>query len=101
MNITPLQDRLVVRLDNADQKSAGGIVLTGTNAKQSSKGTVVTTGKGRIHDNGVLTHITVKAGDVVIFNPNAIEYAEKVDGVEFVVIREWNVIGIVKDKETV
>jgi chaperonin GroES len=98
MKIKPLQDRLVIRVDNADQKSTGGIVLTGENAKQSNKGTVIATGSGRIHDNGVLTPTTVRVGNVVLFNPKAVEHSEKIDGQEFVIVREWNVLGILESK---
>ncbi|MCX2958828.1 MAG: co-chaperone GroES, partial [Serratia symbiotica] len=68
MKIRPLHDRVLVKREEVELKSAGGIVLTGSAAVKSTRGTVIAVGKGRILDNGSIKPLDVKVGDVVIFN---------------------------------
>ncbi len=68
MNIRPLHDRVIVERQEAESKSAGGIVLTGSAAEKSTRGKVLAVGKGRILENGSVQPLDVQVGDTVIFS---------------------------------
>lgn len=68
MAIRPLHDRLIVKRNEQETKSAGGIVLTGSAAEKSTRGEVIAVGNGRILENGEVRALDVKVGDTVIFN---------------------------------
>ena len=94
MNIRPLQDRVIVKRLEEETKSAGGIVLTGSAAEKSSRGEVVAVGNGRVLDSGEVRALEVKAGDTVLFG-SYVEKTEKIDGQEYLIMREDNILGIV------
>ncbi|MAD74296.1 MULTISPECIES: co-chaperone GroES [Arsukibacterium] len=96
MNIRPLHDRVIIKRLEAESKSAGGIVLTGASAEKSSRGEVVAVGNGRILDNGDVKPLDVKVGDKVLFGAY-VERTEKVDGQEFVITKEDNILGVILD----
>ncbi|ASD68229.1 MULTISPECIES: co-chaperone GroES [Pseudoalteromonas] len=95
MNIRPLHDRVIVKRLEEETKSAGGIVLTGSAAEKSSRGEVVAVGNGRVLDNGETKALQVKAGDTVLFG-SYIEKTEKIEGQEYLIMREDNILGIVE-----
>ncbi|MEI5639638.1 MULTISPECIES: co-chaperone GroES [unclassified Pseudoalteromonas] len=95
MNIRPLHDRVIVKRLEEETKSAGGIVLTGSAAEKSSRGEVVAVGNGRVLDNGETKSLEVKAGDTVLFG-SYIEKTEKIEGQEYLIMREDNILGIVE-----
>lgn len=95
MNIRPLHDRVIVKRLEEETKSAGGIVLTGSAAEKSSRGEVVAVGNGRVLDNGELHALEVKAGNTVLFG-SYVEKTEKIDGQEYLIMREDNILGIVE-----
>ncbi|KAA1150115.1 co-chaperone GroES [Pseudoalteromonas fuliginea] len=94
MNIRPLQDRVIVKRLEEETKSAGGIVLTGSAAEKSTRGEVVAVGNGRVLDNGNVRALEVKAGDTVLFG-SYVEKVEKIEGQEYLIMREDNILGIV------
>ncbi|WP_457934361.1 co-chaperone GroES [Pseudoalteromonas sp. SCSIO 43210] len=94
MNIRPLQDRVIVKRLEEETKSAGGIVLTGSAAEKSTRGEVVAIGSGRVLDNGDVRALEVKAGDTVLFG-SYVEKVEKIEGQEYLIMREDNILGIV------
>ncbi|RZF79144.1 co-chaperone GroES [Pseudoalteromonas sp. CO325X] len=94
MNIRPLHDRVIVKRLEEEAKSAGGIVLTGSAAEKSSRGEVVAVGNGRVLDSGEVRALEVKAGDTVLFG-SYVEKTEKIDGQEYLIMREDNILGIV------
>ena len=95
MNIRPLHDRVIVKRLEEETKSAGGIVLTGSAAEKSTRGEIVAVGNGRVLDNGEVRALQVKAGDTVLFG-SYIEKTEKIEGQEYLVMREDNILGIVE-----
>jgi chaperonin GroES len=95
MNIRPLNDRVIVKRLELETKSAGGIVLTGSAAEKSTRGEVVAAGNGRVLENGEVRALQVKAGDTVLFG-SYIEKTEKIDGQEYLIMREDNILGIVE-----
>lgn len=95
MNIRPLHDKVILKREEIETKSAGGIVLTGSAAQKSNRGKVLAVGNGRTLDNGTVLPLNVKVGDVVIFNDFATK-EEKIDGEEVLIISEDNILAIVE-----
>ena len=94
MNIRPLHDRVIVKRLEEETKSAGGIVLTGSAAEKSTRGEVIAAGNGRVLENGEVRALEVKAGDTVLFG-SYVEKTEKIEGQEYLIMREDNILGIV------
>ncbi|MEE2001897.1 co-chaperone GroES [Alkalimonas sp. MEB108] len=96
MNIRPLHDRVIIKRQEAETKSAGGIVLTGSAAEKSTRGTVVAVGNGRILDNGEVKALDVKVGDTVIFNDGYGVKTQKIDGEEVLIVSENDILAVVE-----
>ncbi len=93
MKIRPLHDRVVVRREEEETKSAGGIVLPGSATEKPSRGEVMAVGNGRILDNGDVRMLDVKVGDKVMFGQysgNTI----KIDGEELLILSESEILGV-------
>lgn len=95
MNIRPLHDKVILKREEIETKSAGGIVLTGSAAQKSTRGKVLAVGNGRILDNGTVLPLNVKVGDVVIFNEFGVK-EEKIDGEAVLILSEDNILAIVE-----
>jgi chaperonin GroES len=80
MAIRPLHDRVIIKREEVESKSAGGIVLTGSAAEKSTRGKIIAVGKGRVLDNGDVQPLDVKVGDSVIFSEGYGVKTEKLDG---------------------
>lgn len=90
----PLHDRVLVRLVEADTKTAGGIIIPDSATEKPMEGEIVAVGTGHINDNGEVRPLDVKAGDKVIFSKWAgTEIA--VEGEDLMVMKESDLIGIV------
>jgi len=96
MNIRPLHDRVIVERQEAESKSAGGIVLTGSAAEKSTRGKVLAVGKGRILENGNVQPLDVKVGDTVIFSEGFGTKTEKIEGQEVLILSESDIMAIVE-----
>jgi len=96
MNIRPLYDRIIVKPQEIESKSAGGIVLTGSAAGKSTRGQVLAVGKGKILDNGNLQKLEVKVGDTVIFNEGYGSKTEKIDNEDVLILNESDILAIVE-----
>jgi len=97
MKLKPLDDRIVVKPQKAEEKTAGGIVLPETAKEKPLMGKVVATGPGKILDNGKRAGLDVKKNDVVLFGKYGGNDV-KIDGVEYKILRESDVLGIVENK---
>jgi len=97
MKIRPLHDRVIIKRQEVESKSAGGIVLTGSAAGKSTRGIVKAIGNGRILDNGQLKSLDVKIGDTVIFNEGYGVKTEKIDNEEFLILTESDILAVVED----
>ncbi len=95
MNIRPLHDRVIIKPLEEETKSAGGIVLTGSAAEKPTRGEVMAAGNGFVLENGERRSLEVKVGDTVIFGSH-VEKAEKIDGQEYLIMREVNILGVVE-----
>ena len=95
MKIHPLQDRIIVQRIDEEETSAGGIIIPDTAKEKPQEGKVVAVGKGNIRDDGQLQKLDVKKGDRVLFGKFA-GTEVTLDGTEHVIIREDDVLGIMK-----
>jgi len=93
--IQPLQDRVIVKPKEAEETTKGGIILPDTAKEKPIEGTIVAVGEGKAADNGTVTKLTVKVGDVVLYG----KYSGteiKVEGEDYLIMRESDIYGIVK-----
>src|SRR4051812_40251970 len=95
MNIRPLHDRLIVKREAEERKSPGGIVIPDTAAEKPTFGKVIAVGKGKVLDNGGSRAPGGKDGDKIMFGKYS-GTEVKVDGQEFLVMREEDVMAIVE-----
>ncbi|TKB43973.1 co-chaperone GroES [Thalassotalea mangrovi] len=96
MSIRPLHDRVIIKRQEVEAKSAGGIVLTGSAAEKSTRGEVIAVGNGRILENGEVRALDVKVGDQVIFNEGYGVKTEKLDGEDVLILSESDILAIVE-----
>jgi chaperonin GroES len=94
MKIRPLDDRVVIEPNEAEEKTAGGIVLPDAAKEKPMIGKVVAVGDGKLLDSGKRGQMSVKKGDSVIFGKYSGSDIE-VDGVEYKIMRETEILGIV------
>ena len=95
LKVRPLDDRVVVKQLEAEEKTAGGIVLPDTAKEKPQKGTVVAVGPGKMLDTGKRCETAVKKGDVVLYG----KYAGsdiKIEGEEYKILHESDLLGIVE-----
>ena len=95
MNIRPLRDRVVVRRNDEETMSAGGIVLPGSAKEKPNQGEVVAVGDGAVSDNGDVRPVAVNVGDTVIFGQYS-GNAVKIDGEELIIMSESEIYGVVE-----
>jgi len=97
MNIRPLFDRIVVKRLEEERKTASGIVIP-DNANATEKpdqGEVIAVGEGKVNDDGSVRKLAIKKGDKVLFGKYTGQ-SFKIDGVEFIAMREEDIIGIIE-----
>lgn len=95
MKIRPLQDRIIVKRIEEEEKSKGGIIIPDTAKEKPMEGEVIAVGKGKILENGKKQPPEVKAGDRILFGKYA-GTEVKIDGVEHLIMREEDVLGIIE-----
>ena len=95
MKLNPLDDRIVVKQSEAEEKTSGGIILPDTAKEKPQIGTVIAVGPGKLLDNGKRGQMSVKVKDEV-FYAKYIGNDVEVDGDKFVILRESDVLGIVE-----
>ena len=91
MAIRPLEDRVVVEPLEAEEKTAGGILLPDTAQQKPQRGKVVAVGPGKFRDNGERTALVVKVGDEVLYGKYSGNEVE-VDGKEVKILRESDIL---------
>ena len=95
MKFRPLHDRVVVRRIDADQKTAGGIIIPETAQEKPMQGEIVAVGPGARDEAGKVVALDVKAGDVVIFGKwSGTEV--KIDGEDLLIMKESDIMGVVE-----
>jgi len=95
MKVRPLHDRIIVeRLEESEQR-VGGIIIPDTAKEKPQQGKVLAVGKGRVEKDGKVTPLDVKAGDTILFGKYAGQEI-KIDGSEYLIIREEEVLGVLE-----
>ena len=97
MKIRPLQDRLVVKRTQEEEKTKGGIIIPDTAKEKPLEGVVVAVGSGKVVKGGKVIPLDVKAGDKVLFGKYS-GTEVKVDGEELVLLREDDVLAVFNTK---
>ena len=97
MNVRPLHDRIIVQRLEEEEQKVGGIIIPDTAKEKPQQGKIIAVGKGRIEKDGKVTPLDVKAGDTVLFGKYAGQEI-KIDGNEYLIIREEEVLGVIEKK---
>ena len=93
MNFRPLHDRIVVKRIDEEEKTAGGIIIPDTAKEKPMQGEIVAAGPGKRNDNGDVSPLDVKAGDLVIFGKwSGTEVT--IDGQELLIMNESDIMGV-------
>ena len=94
MGFRPLHDRVLVRRVEAEEKTAGGIIIPDTAQEKPQEGEVISVGSGARSDEGKVTPLDVKAGDRILFGKwSGIEV--KIAGEDLIIMKESDILGIV------
>jgi len=95
VKIRPLQDRVIVKRIEEEEKSKGGIIIPDTAKEKPQEGKVVAVGKGKVNDDGKITPLDVKVNDRILFG----KYSGteiNVDGDEHLIMREEDILGVIE-----
>ena len=95
-SLKPLRDKVVVERLEAEERTAGGIVLPDSAKDKPKQGTVIAIGTGRVLDNGEVKPLEVKKGDKVLFGGYAGSEI-KVDGKEYLIMSESEILAVVEN----
>jgi chaperonin GroES len=95
MKIRPLQDRILVRRVQEEEKTKGGIIIPDTAKEKPIEGEIVAVGTGKVLENGKVRALDVKAGDRILFGKYAGNEIQ-VEGVEHLILREDEILGVVE-----
>lgn len=95
MKIRPLQDRIIIKRVEEEEKTKGGIIIPDSAKEKPMEGKVIAVGKGKILENGKIQPLDVKVGDRVLFGKYA-GTEVKIDGVEHLIMREDDILGVIE-----
>jgi chaperonin GroES len=99
MNVRPLHDRIIVqRIEEGEQK-IGGIIVPDSAKEKPQQGKVTAAGNGKYKEDGTRTPLDVKAGDLILFGKYSGQEI-KLDGEEFLIMREDEVLAVIEGGET-
>lgn len=96
MKVKPLQDRILVKRIEEEEKTKGGIIIPDAAKEKPQEGKVIAVGDGKVLDSGARAALTVKPGDKILFG----KYSGteiKVDGEEHLILREDDILAIIED----
>ena len=95
LKLRPLQDRVIVKQAEAEEKTKSGIVLPDAAKEKPTKGKVIAVGPGKLDDNGKPMELGVRAGDTVYYGKYSGTDVE-IDGEKFVILREGDILGVLE-----
>ena len=95
MKLRPLDDRVVIKQSEAEEKTSGGIILPDTAKEKPQIGKIVSVGPGKVLDDGKRGKMSVKKNDEVIYS-KYIGNEVEIDGEKYVVLRESDILGIIE-----
>lgn len=96
MPLQPIGDRIIVRRENPEEKTAGGILLPDTAKNKPQRGTVIAVGPGKVNKDGSRAAMTLKVGDKVIFTSWAGDAYENPKEGELLVMHEGDVLAVIE-----
>ena len=97
--ITPLHDRVIVKRIDEGEQIRGGIIIPDSAKEKPQRGTVIATGSGTVREDGTRIPLDVKAGDLILFGKYSGQEI-KLDGEEFLIMREDEVLAVLEDGAT-
>jgi chaperonin GroES len=92
--IRPLQDRIIVKRSDAEEKTAGGLYIPDASKDKPQQGVVIAKGKGKVREDGTIQPLDLNTGDKILFGKYA-GTEVKIDGEEYLIMREDDVLGVV------
>src|SRR5919107_5271735 len=95
MKLKPLQDRVIVKQSEAEEKTKSGILLPDTAKEKPTRGKVIAVGPGRLDDKGKPMEIGLRVGETVYYGKYSGTDVE-VDGEKFVILRESDILGVLE-----
>jgi chaperonin GroES len=95
MKIRPLQDRILVKRIEEEEKTKGGIIIPDTAKEKPQEGKIIAVGKGKLGEDGKVTPLDVKKGDKILFSKYA-GTEVNIEGEEHLIIREDDVLGVIE-----
>ena len=98
MKFRPLHDRVLIKVLDSEEKTAGGIIIPDTAKEKPQEGEVVAVGPGLKNDNGKVAPMDVKVGDIVVFGKWS-GTDVKIDGKEYSIMKESDIMGVSKIKK--
>ncbi len=99
MDMRPLNDRIIVRRIEQGEQNVGGIIIPDSAKEKPQQGTVIAAGSGKRNDEGERVPLDVKAGDLILFGKYTSQEV-KLDGEEYLILREDEVLAILDPRET-
>ena len=96
MKVKPLHDRVLVRRLEQEEKTAGGIIIPDTAQEKPMEGEILAVGTGHKAEDGKITPLDVKEGDIVLFTKGA-GTEVKLDGEELMIMKESDILAIIED----
>jgi chaperonin GroES len=97
MKIRPLQDRVIVKRLEEEEKTKGGIIIPDTAKEKPQEGKVIAVGKGKVTEDGKVIPLDVKAGDRILFGKYS-GTEVKIEGEEHLIMREEDILGVIEGK---
>jgi chaperonin GroES len=98
MKVRPLHDRIIVQRLEEGEQMVGGIIIPDTAKEKPQQGKVIAVGKGKSKDDGKVTPLDVQEGDTILFGKYSGQEI-KVDGEEYLIMREDEVLGVLEDSK--
>ena len=97
MKIRPLQDRVIVKRIEEEEKSKGGIIIPDTAKEKPQEGEVIAVGNGKKSDDGKVMSLELKKGDRILLGKDSVTEI-KVEGEEHLILKEEDVLGVLEGK---
>ncbi len=95
MKIRPLQDRVIVKRIEEEEKTKGGIIIPDTAKEKPMEGKIIAAGKGKVLEDGKIHPLDVKVGDRILFGKYS-GTEVKIDGEEHLIMREDDILGVIE-----
>ncbi len=94
MNVKPLEDRIILKPMEAEEKTAGGIIIPDNAKEKPQKGEVIAVGPGKVTDKGQKIEVSLKKGDKVLYGKYS-GTEVTIDGEDYLIVRETDILAII------